>query len=76
MIFPKLTSLRSTAIRVGITLQEMLVDPHKRIQLVLLADLCFTVVSMFKNVLIPKIFIVAIIVAVLYFLAVIYSLCS
>lgn len=76
VIFPKLTSLRSTAIRVGITLQEMPVDPHKRIQLVLLADLCFTVVSMFKNVLIPKIFIVAIIVAVLYFLAVIYSLCS
>ena len=54
----------------------MPVDPHKRIQLVLLAVLCFTVVSMFKSVLIPKIFIVAIIVAVLYFLAVIYSLCS
>ena len=49
-------------------------DPLKGIQQVHLAALCLPAVYLFKNVIIPKVLIVAVIVAVLYFLAVIDSL--
>ena len=51
-------------------------DPLKGIQQVHLAVLCLPAVYLFKNVIIPKVLIVAVIVAVLYFLAVIDSLYS